>query len=124
MAPEQCGKEKRTREYIAKEKFSFGETCDGLVTSCPAAKEETRTICKFIVFVKKSLYTQQMNCICRQNIIYATYLILESTMYKFHSAGMIQSIWYSHKVNVRIGFINYENQMIKNNIFILILIVY
>lgn len=45
-------------------------------------------------------------------------------MYKFHSAGMIQSIWYSHKVNVRIGFINYENQMIKNNIFILILIVY
>lgn len=65
-----------------------------------------------------------MNCICRQNIIYATYLILESTMYKFHSTGMIQSIWYSHKVNVRIGFINYENQMIKNNIFILILIVY
>lgn len=46
LAPEQCGKEKRTREYIAKEKFSFGETCDGLVTSCPAAKEETRTICK------------------------------------------------------------------------------
>lgn len=37
---------------------------------------------------------------------------------------MIQSIWYSHKVNVRIGFITYENQMIKNNIFILILIVY
>ena len=53
LAPEQCGKEKRTREYIAKEKFSFGETCDGIVTSCPAAKDETRTICKFIVFVKK-----------------------------------------------------------------------
>lgn len=42
----QCGKEKRTRKYISEEKFSFGETCDGLDTSCPAAKEETRTMCK------------------------------------------------------------------------------
>lgn len=43
----QCGKEKRTRNYIAEEKFTFGENCDGLTTSCPAGQEEFRTKCKF-----------------------------------------------------------------------------
>ena len=43
----QCGKEKRTRDYIAEEKFTFGENCDGLTTSCPAGHVESRTKCKF-----------------------------------------------------------------------------
>jgi len=42
----QCGKEKRTRDFIAEEKFTFSENCDGLTTSCPASQEETRTMCK------------------------------------------------------------------------------
>ncbi|KAL9979967.1 hypothetical protein ACROYT_G008494 [Oculina patagonica] len=42
----QCGKEKRTRKYIGEEQFTYRETCDGLTTSCPAAQEETRTMCK------------------------------------------------------------------------------
>ena len=54
----QCGKEKRTRKYISEEKFSFGETCDGLDTSCPAAKEETRTMCRFILFFGAFAFNQ------------------------------------------------------------------
>lgn len=42
----QCGKEERIRNYSAKEKFTFAETCDGLTTSCPSAHVETRTMCK------------------------------------------------------------------------------
>ena len=44
----QCGKEKRTRDFIAEEKFTFSENCDGLTTSCPASQEETRTMCMFL----------------------------------------------------------------------------
>lgn len=54
----QCGKEERIRKYIAEEKFTFAETCNGLTTSCPSAQVETRTMCKcfsFIVFTRDTI---------------------------------------------------------------------
>ncbi|CAH3179044.1 unnamed protein product [Porites lobata] len=46
LAVGRCGKEKRIRHYVAEEKFTFAENCDGLTTSCPASQEESRTMCK------------------------------------------------------------------------------
>lgn len=54
----QCGKEERIRKYIAEEKFTFAETCNGLTTSCPSAQVEIRTMCKcfsFIVFTRDTI---------------------------------------------------------------------
>lgn len=42
----QCGKERRTKDYIEVGNYSFAENCNGLATSCPAGLEQTRTVCK------------------------------------------------------------------------------
>lgn len=55
LTPGQCGEEERTRKYIAEEKFTFAESCNGFTTSCPSAQMDTRTMCKcftFIVFTR------------------------------------------------------------------------
>lgn len=74
------------RHYVAEEKFTFAENCEGLTTSCPASQEESRTMCMFKLFLSCLLILQAcfriywIQNFCEKPIILSLRAVLEDLM--------------------------------------------